>query len=59
VDTTGAGDMFAGGFMTGLVQGRPLVDCARMGNIAAAEIITHYGARAEADLQALVKAKLG
>ena len=59
VDTTGAGDMFAGGFMAGLVQGRPLVDCARMGNIAAAEIITHYGARAEADLQALVKARLG
>ena len=59
VDTTGAGDMFAGGFMAGIVQGRPLVDCARMGNIAAAEIITHYGARAEADLQALVKAKLG
>jgi sugar/nucleoside kinase (ribokinase family) len=59
VDTTGAGDMFAGGFMAGMVAGRPLADCARMGNIAAAEIITHYGARAEADLKALVKAKLG
>jgi sugar/nucleoside kinase (ribokinase family) len=59
VDTTGAGDMFAGGFMAGMVAGRPLDVCARMGNMAAAEIITHYGARPEADLKALVKAKLG
>ena len=43
----------------GVGAGPALVDCARMGNIAAAEIITHYGARAEADLKALVKAKLG
>ncbi len=59
VDTTGAGDMFAGGFLAGLVEGRPLADCARIGNLAAAEVITHYGARAEVDLKALVKAKLG
>lgn len=59
VDTTGAGDMFAGGFLAGLSEGRSLADCARMGNIAAAEVIGHFGARAEADLKALVKARLG
>jgi sugar/nucleoside kinase (ribokinase family) len=59
VDTTGAGDMFAGGFLAGLSEGRDLADCARMGNIAAAEVIGHFGARAEADLMALVKARLG
>ena len=59
VDSTGAGDMFAGGFMAGLVQGRSLPDCARIGCITAAEVISHYGARPEADLMALVKAKLG
>ncbi len=59
VDTTGAGDLFAGGFMAGLVQGRSLPDCARMGCISAAEVISHFGARPEADLQALVAAKLG
>ena len=59
VDSTGAGDMFAGGFMAGMVEGRSLPDCARIGCITAAEIISHYGARPEADLKALVKAKLG
>ena len=59
VDSTGAGDMFAGGFMAALVEGRSLPDCARVGCITAAEVITHYGARPEADLKALVKARLG
>lgn len=59
VDTTGAGDLFAGGFMAGLVAGRSLPDCARMGCIAAAEVISHFGARPEADLRALVAARLG
>lgn len=59
VDTTGAGDMFAGGFMAAMAEGRALPDCARVGCIAAAEVISHYGARPEADLKALVKAKLG
>jgi sugar/nucleoside kinase (ribokinase family) len=59
VDTTGAGDLFAGGFMAGLVQGRSLPDCARMGCISAAEVISHFGARPEANLKALVEAKLG
>ena len=59
VDTTGAGDLFAGGFLHGLAQGRSLADCARIGGIAAAEIIGHYGARPESDLRALVAARLG
>ena len=53
VDTTGAGDLFAAGFLSGMVRGRSLVDCARQGGIAAAEIISHYGARSERDLAAL------
>ena len=59
VDTTGAGDLFAAGFLSGLVAGRSLPDCARQGGIAAAEIISHFGARSERDLAALVTAKLG
>lgn len=59
VDTTGAGDLFASGFLYGHVQGRALEDCLRIGAIAAAEVISHYGARPEADLKALVKQKLG
>jgi sugar/nucleoside kinase (ribokinase family) len=51
--------MFAGGFMAAMLEGRPLPECARVGCITAAEVISHYGARAEADLKALVKAKLG
>ncbi|WP_164155666.1 adenosine kinase [Sandarakinorhabdus rubra] len=59
VDTTGAGDLFAGGFMAALVEGRSLPDCARVGCIAAAEVISHFGARPETDLRALVAHKLG
>ena len=59
VDTTGAGDLFAAGFLAGLVAGRPLADCARQGGLAAAEIISHYGARSERDLKALVAGRLG
>jgi sugar/nucleoside kinase (ribokinase family) len=53
VDTTGAGDLFAAGFLTGLVKGMTLPDCARLGALAAAEIIQHYGARPQTDLKAL------
>ncbi|HST37741.1 MAG TPA: adenosine kinase [Allosphingosinicella sp.] len=54
VDTTGAGDLFAAGFLVGQAQGRNLEDSLRMGSIAAAEVISHFGARPEADLKALV-----
>jgi sugar/nucleoside kinase (ribokinase family) len=59
VDTTGAGDLFAAGFLAGQVQGRSLNDSLRMGAIAAAEVIGHYGARPEARLDRLVAETLG
>lgn len=54
VDTTGAGDAYAAGFLAGLTSGKPLPVCGRMGSIAAAEVISHYGARPEAELRRLV-----
>ena len=59
VDTTGAGDLFAAGFLAGQAQGRDLETSLRMGAIAAGEVISHYGARPEKDLKALVAARLG
>ena len=56
VDTTGAGDQFAAGFLYGLATGTTLVIAGRMGCIAAAEVIGHYGARPEADVKAMFKA---
>jgi sugar/nucleoside kinase (ribokinase family) len=53
VDTTGAGDLFAAGFLVGAAQGKSLEQCLRLGAVAAAEVIQHYGARPEADLRAL------
>jgi sugar/nucleoside kinase (ribokinase family) len=53
IDTTGAGDQFAAGFLHGLSRGRDLRGCARLGSIAAAEIIGHYGARPEISLKTL------
>ncbi len=58
VDTTGAGDLYAAGFLHGLTRGLPLPDCARLGGVAAAEVISHFGARPEADLGALARAAL-
>ena len=54
VDTTGAGDAYAAGFLTGLTAGKSLEICGCMGSIAAAEVISHYGARPEADLRKLM-----
>ncbi len=59
VDTTGAGDLFAAGVLAGLSEGRDLKSCLTMGAVCAAEVISHYGARPEADLKALVAARLG
>jgi sugar/nucleoside kinase (ribokinase family) len=53
VDTTGAGDAYAAGFLAGLVAGRVLRVCGRLGSIAAADVISHYGARPVADLRLL------
>lgn len=58
VDSTGAGDAYAAGFLYGLTQGRTLGTCALIGNIAASEIISHYGARAEVSLRGFVRNKL-
>ncbi len=55
VDTTGAGDLYASGFLFGLTHGRDLVTCGRLGSLAAAEVIGHYGARPEASLKTLAK----
>ncbi|MBM3518851.1 MAG: adenosine kinase, partial [Alphaproteobacteria bacterium] len=51
VDTTGAGDLFAAGFLFGCARGNTLYDAARIGSMAAAEVISHYGARPEAALR--------
>jgi sugar/nucleoside kinase (ribokinase family) len=58
VDTTGAGDLFAAGFLVGQAEGRSLEESLRIGSIAAAEIISHFGARPEAELRKLVEAHL-
>ena len=56
VDTTGAGDLFAAGFLAGLVRDRDHQTCAKLGALAAAEIIQHIGARPKIDLKALAAA---
>jgi sugar/nucleoside kinase (ribokinase family) len=53
VDTTGAGDLFAAGFLAGESSGLSLEQSLKLGAICAAEVIQHYGARPEADLRAL------
>ncbi|MFL6755610.1 MAG: adenosine kinase [Sphingomicrobium sp.] len=53
VDTTGAGDLFAAGFLLGSARGKSLEESLRLGAICAAEVIQHYGARPAADLRAL------
>ena len=58
IDTTGAGDQFAAGFLYGMTNGKGLADCGKLGALAAAEVISHYGARPEASLKELA-AKAG
>jgi sugar/nucleoside kinase (ribokinase family) len=55
VDTTGAGDLFASGFLYGLARGRSLSESGKMGAISAAEVISHYGARPEKALKSLIE----
>ena len=55
VDSTGAGDAYAAGFLTAYTAGHELAACGRLGSLAAAEIISHYGARPQGDLRELVK----
>ena len=58
VDSTGAGDLYAAGFLYGMIQRRSLGTCAIIGSIVAAEAISHYGARPEVSLRGLVRNKL-
>ena len=55
VDATGAGDQFAAGFLYGMATGQSLGVCGRMGCVAAAEVISHFGARPDTDLKALFR----
>ncbi|MEM1074250.1 MAG: adenosine kinase [Pseudomonadota bacterium] len=55
VDATGAGDQFAAGFLYGLATSRDLETCAQMGNLCAAEVISHVGPRPQSDLMAAFK----
>jgi len=57
VDTTGAGDQYAAGFMFGLATGRPLNVCGQLGSLAAAEVISHYGPRPQVSLKDLAASK--
>jgi sugar/nucleoside kinase (ribokinase family) len=57
VDTTGAGDLYASGFLYGLTSGRDLETCGKLASLAAAEIISHVGARPESRLDELARAK--
>lgn len=59
IDTTGAGDLFAAGFLHGLSTGRSTEDCAVLGGLCAAEVISHFGARPECSLAELAKRRLG
>jgi sugar/nucleoside kinase (ribokinase family) len=54
VDTTGAGDLYAAGFLFGFTHGKPLAEAARIGAIAAAEVISHYGPRPQKKLKELI-----
>src|SRR3546814_14170412 len=59
IDTTGAGDLFAAGFLAGHAEGRPVADCLTMGAVCAREIIAQVGPRAQPDLERRVAAGMG
>jgi sugar/nucleoside kinase (ribokinase family) len=59
VDTTGAGDAYAAGFLAAYTRGLALPECGRWGSVAAGEVISHVGARPQADLKALIVAATG
>jgi sugar/nucleoside kinase (ribokinase family) len=59
VDTTGAGDLYAAGFLYGFTHGRDLPTCGRLASLAAAEVISHLGARPATSLAALAQPLLG
>jgi sugar/nucleoside kinase (ribokinase family) len=56
VDTTGAGDQYAAGVLYGLARGLDLAICGRLGSLAAAEVIGHFGPRPQTPLKALAEA---
>jgi sugar/nucleoside kinase (ribokinase family) len=57
IDSTGAGDAYAAGFLFGYTQGKDIAECGRIGSIAAAEVISHMGPRPETNLAELVSQK--
>jgi sugar/nucleoside kinase (ribokinase family) len=57
VDTTGAGDLYAAGFLFGFARGLDLATCGHLGSLAAGEVISHIGPRPEASLAALAEAR--
>lgn len=57
VDTTGAGDLYASGFLHGLIKGLDLKSCGKIGSIIAAEVISHFGARPKVSLIELVSGR--
>ncbi|MEL0018974.1 MAG: adenosine kinase [Rickettsiales bacterium] len=59
VDTTGAGDQYAAGFLYGYTQGKDLQTCGRIATLSATEVISHVGARPETNLKALMERTLG
>lgn len=59
IDTTGAGDLYAAGFLFGVTHGYQVLECGRIGAIAAGEIIRHFGARPEEELQVLLHRSIG
>jgi len=59
VDTTGAGDQYAAGFLRGLTRGYDLATCGRLGSLAASEVISHFGARPAVSLATLAQSVVG